>query len=123
LTLPPPAKLNPVYETHLAPTLLEYQQNVGLLNVFFALLLVQIGGLVLFFLVVIVALVRRSERREVAMLQSRGAFDRQIVLLRGIEALLICGLAALTAPLIARQILIWGAPLFVDLPHLPLVLD
>ena len=123
LTLPPPAN-SIQFMIRISPQiLLEYQHNVGLLNVFFALLLVQIGGLVLFFLVVIVALVRRSERREVAMLQSRGAFDRQIILMRGVEALIICTVAALVAPFIAQQVLTVFAPVFTHIDQLPLKLD
>ena len=115
--------LDTIYTSQLASILSQYFTEIGYLNAPFGLLLLQVGALVLFFLVVMVALVRRGERREIAMLQSRGAFDRQIMLLRGIEALMICGVAALTAPFIARQILIWAAPLFAGLPHLPLVLD
>ena len=115
--------LDTTYTSQLANILTQYFSEIGYLNALFGLLLLQVGALVLFFLVVMVALVRRGERREIAMLQSRGAFDRQIVLLCGIEALVICVAAALAAPFITRQILIWAAPLFASLPHLPLVLD
>ncbi len=106
------------------PAILEaYHDEVTHLAAPFGLLLLQIGALVLFFLVVIGALVRRGERREVALLQSRGAFDHQIVLLRGVEALLICALATVIAPILARQLLLAFAPLFSDVDNLPLNLD
>jgi len=114
---------NLVFTTQLGALLTQYLSEISYLNAPFGLLLLQIGALVLFFLVVMVALVRRGERREIAMLQSRGAFDRQIVLLRGMEALVICGIAALVAPLIARQLLTWLAPAFAGVEHMPLVLD
>lgn len=99
-----------VYNNDAISIIREYQNEVDRLNAPFSLLLLQIGGLILLFLVVIVALVRRGERREIAMLQSRGSFDRQIILVRGLEALIICVLGALTAPIIARQFLLWVTP-------------
>jgi putative ABC transport system permease protein len=49
------------------------------------------------------ALVERS-REEVALMKSRGASTWQVLSLSGIEALLLCGLALLLAPLLAGQI-------------------
>jgi hypothetical protein len=111
-----------VYNTKLDEVLEDYQAEVGRLNAPFGLVLLQIGALALFFLVVTAALVRRSERREVAMLQSRGALDRQILALRGAEALVICALATLAAPLVARQFLVWLTPLLAGVERLPLPL-
>ncbi len=102
--------------------LLAYEQSVQTLDAPFGLLLLQVGALVIFFLVVTASLVRRGERREIAMLQSRGAMDRQVVALRGIEALLICALAALVAPVIAQQVLIAITPFFSRYQDLPLQL-
>src|SRR5258708_3435808 len=92
--------------------MLAYEHSVRSLDAPFGLLLLQVGALVIFFLLVTAALVRRGERREIAMLQSRGAMNGQIVAIRGLEALIICALAALIAPLIARQLLIAIAPFF-----------
>lgn len=115
--------LNHLYSTKLPTLLTTYAGEVGVLAAPFGVLLLQVGGLSLFFLVITAALVQRTDRREVAMLQSRGAFDGQVLFLRGVEALLICGAAALAAPFIARQILIWLSPLFTPTGSLPLVLD
>ncbi len=121
---PPDARpINFVYETRLAPLLRDYAGEVSLLGAPFGLLLLQIGALVLFFLVATATLVRRGERRELAMLQSRGAFDRQLILLRGVEALLIMLSGALAAPFVARWLLIGLAPLFTGIERLPLTLD
>jgi hypothetical protein len=111
------------YETNLADLLDQYHLEVGLLNAPIGLLLLQIGALVLFFLIVTVALVRRGERREIAMMQSRGAFDLQVVLMRVVEGLAICVFAAIIAPFLARQFLISVAPLVTNVDNLPLVLD
>jgi len=116
-------QLTLVSATELPAILEAYHDEVTHLAAPFGLLLLQIGALVLFFLVVIGALVRRGERREVALLQSRGAFDHQILLLRGVEALLICAFATLIAPILARQLLLAFAPLFSDVDNLPLKLD
>jgi hypothetical protein len=102
--------------------LLAYEQSVKTLDAPFGLLLLQVGALVIFFLVVTASLVRRGERREIAMLQSRGAMDRQVIAFRGIEALLICALAALVAPVIAQQVLIAITPFFSRYQNLPLQL-
>src|SRR5260221_12345585 len=92
--------------------MLAYEGNVKTLDAPFGLLLLQVGALVIFFLLVTAALVRRGERREIAMLQSRGAMDGQIIAIRGIEALLICVLAAIIAPTVSQQLLIAIAPFF-----------
>ena len=92
--------------------LVEYERSVRSLDAPFGLLLLQVGALVIFFLMVTASLVRRGERREIAMLQSRGALDRHIVIVRGLETLAICILAALTAPFVSQQVLIAVTPLF-----------
>ncbi|MBX3081466.1 MAG: ABC transporter permease [Anaerolineae bacterium] len=102
--------------------LLAYERSVRSLDAPFGLLLLQVGALVIFFLVVTAALVRRGERREIAMLQSRGARDSSIVLIRGIEALTICAIAALIAPVLSQQLLILITPFFARYENLPLVL-
>jgi FtsX-like permease family len=102
--------------------LLSYEQAIRSLNAPFGLLLLQIGGLVIFFLLVTAALVRRGERREIAMLQSRGAADSSIISIRALEAFLLCLLATLTAPIVAQQMLILITPFFARYPNLPLEL-
>lgn len=109
------AQGNFFYTTELPALFSEYQNDIVFLNVPFALLSLQLGALIFFFLILISALVRRGERREIAMLQSRGAQDSQILLLRGIEALIICGTTALIAPFIAQWLLIWFIPLFTGI--------
>ncbi len=102
--------------------LLAYHNEVELLDAPFGLLLLQVGALVLFFLMVTAALVRRGERREIAMLQSRGAWDSQIVLLRGIEALLICILAVIVAPFLSQMLLTALGPMVANTEEFPLPL-
>jgi hypothetical protein len=100
--------------------MLAYEQSVRSLNAPFGLLLLQVGALVIFFLLVTAALVRRGERRELAMLQSRGATEQQLTAIRGIEALIICVLMALLAPFVAQQLLIAITPFFANYNGLPL---
>lgn len=102
--------------------LLAYERAMRSLDAPFTLLLLQLGALVIFFLLVTAALVRRGERREIAMLQSRGASDSALIALRGVEAFVLCLIAALSAPFLARQLLIWITPFFADYPDLPLLL-
>lgn len=102
--------------------LLDYAKEVELLDAPFGLLLLQVGALVLFYLMVTAALVRRGERREIAMLQSRGAWDSQIMLLRGIEALLICLLAVLVAPFLSKLLLTALGPSVANTDEFPLPL-
>jgi hypothetical protein len=102
--------------------LLAYERAIRSLEAPFTLLLLQIGALVLFFLLVTAALVRRGERREIAMLQSRGATDSALLIVRGFEAFILCLIAALCAPFLARQLLILIAPFFANYPDLPLIL-
>jgi hypothetical protein len=106
------------YTTSLPAVLNTYGGEVTTLGTPFGLLLAQTGALVLLFLLVIGSLVRRGERRELTVLQSRGALNRQIIFLRGIEAALICGLVVLVAPLIARHLLVWIMPLLTGIERL-----
>lgn len=102
--------------------ILAFERSIRSLDAPFGLLLLQIGALVLFFLMVTAALVRRGERREIAMLQSRGAADRSVTITRGLEALGICVFAVLTAPFVAQRLLILITPFFANYPNLPLVI-
>lgn len=102
--------------------ILDYERSVRSLDAPFGLLLLQVGALVIFFILVTAALVRRGERREIAMLQSRGAMDRHILVIRGVEALLICAATAAIAPLISQQLLILITPFFARYNNLPLPL-
>ena len=112
-----------IFRTRITPVLEDYVAEVDLLGAPFGLLLVQIGALALFFLIVTAALVRRAERREIAMLQSRGGANWQIALLDGFETLLIGGIAVAAAPFVARQFLAWIVPFLTGIEQLPLVLD
>lgn len=99
-----------------------YAGEVGLLGAPFGLLLFQLGALVLFFLVVMGALVRRNERRELAVLQSRGVPDERLLALRTVETLVVCVLTVFAAVPIARQFLIWFMPLLTNVDHITLPL-
>lgn len=112
-----------VYTTNLPTHLETYEEEIVFLNIPFGLLLVQLAALVLFFLVLIAALVRRGERSEIAMLQSRGAQDSQIIWLRTLEVLIICSVATVIAPFMARQMLAWFFPIFTGIDQIPLTVN
>lgn len=100
----------------------DYSKKQEVNAVPFTVLLLEVGVLVLFFLMVTAALVRRGERRELAMLQSRGAYEGHILALRGIEALMICIVGAIAAPFIAQQLLILMGPSIAGTSDFPLPL-
>ncbi len=102
--------------------LLDYSRQQKTNAVPFTLLLLEVGALVLFFLMVTAALVRRGERREISMLQSRGAHDGHILALRGIEAMLICVFGAILAPFLAQQLLVALGPSVAGTNEFPLPL-
>ena len=102
--------------------LLSYDERQSVNFVPFLILLLEVGGLVLIFLTITAALVRRGERREIAMLQSRGALDGQVLALRSIEALLICIFGALVAPFITQRLLQLLGPSIADTNEFPLPL-
>lgn len=102
--------------------LLDYKEKQEVNAGPFTLLLLQVGALVLFFLMVTAMLVRRGERREIAVMQSRGAWESHILALRGIEALIICVVGGLAAPFISQQVLVVLAPIVVGTDEFPLPL-
>ena len=89
-------------ETGLSPLLLEYAAEADLLAAPFGLLIIQVGALTLYFLLMTAELIRHHERREISLMRSRGGQARQVWILRGLEALLICLVMIAAAPLIAR---------------------
>ena len=102
--------------------LLDYDERQSVNFIPFLILLLEVGGLVLIFLVITAALVRRGERREISMLQSRGAFDGQVLALRSIEAFLICAFGALVAPFLAQRLLQLLGPTIAGTDEFPLPL-
>jgi hypothetical protein len=112
-----------VVQTRLPEVLRGVSGDVSAIGAPFVLLLLQLSALVFYFLLVTGALVRRSERRELSVLQTRGAYRRQILLIRGLEALMICAAAVLVAPVLARAFLTAFIPLVTGVDRLPLSLS
>lgn len=102
--------------------LLDFDERQSVNFIPFLILLLEVGGLVLIFLVITAALVRRGERREISMLQSRGAFDGQVLALRSIEAMLICIFGALVAPILTQRLLQLLGPSIAGTDEFPLPL-
>lgn len=110
----------PVFTTGISPIIEGYIADVDLLNIPFGLLLLQLGVLVIFFLFIITALAWRAARREVALLQSRGAQNQQVLRLHALETFIICAIAALVAPFITRTVLAVLIPLLTGIESIPL---
>jgi hypothetical protein len=89
-------------ESGLVPLLNRFQQEAALLAAPFSLLIIQIGALTLYFLLTTAELVRQQDRREIALMRSRGGFTNQVWALRALEAFLVSAAAVTAAPLIAR---------------------
>lgn len=110
------------FRTQLPAILTNYTSEINLLKAPFGVLMLQLASLMLFFLLIMASLAQRSEQYEVAMLQGRGALESQIILLRALEGAVICFGCVLVAPFIARQLLVWIAPVLIgaNLPMLEL---
>lgn len=109
-----------IYENDAVEILESYQEEVRRIGAPFNLLMLQLSALVLLFISVIITLARREERREIALLQGRGASGLQIVIMRGVEAFIICTGAAVIAPFIARALLVSLAPTILNVEALTL---
>ncbi|MBK9123691.1 MAG: FtsX-like permease family protein [Chloroflexi bacterium] len=109
-----------VVQTRLPEVLRGAGANVAAIGVPTVIILLMVGVLVLYFLLVMGALTRRRERRELSVLQTRGALRRQILVMRGVEAALISGAAALAAPIAARAFLLVFIPLVTGVERLRL---
>lgn len=112
-----------IFATQLPAILDEYESEVDTLRAPFGILLLEIGVLALFYLIVTAALLRRSDRREIAMLKSRGIASGRLLTLHAAEALVICTLAAAIAPFLSQWFLEWIVPLLTRIEHLDLALD
>lgn len=109
-----------VYQNDAVAILESYQEEVRRIGAPFNLLMLQLSALVLLFISVIITLARREERREIALLQGRGASGLQIIIMRGVEAFIICTGAGLVAPFIARALLVSLAPTILNVETLTL---
>ena len=111
-----------IFATQLPAILDEYETEVDTLRAPFGILLLEIGVLALFYLMVTAALLRRSDRREIAILKSRGIASGRLLTLHAAEALVICTLAAAIAPFVSQWFLAWIVPLVTRIEHLDLTL-
>ena len=112
-----------IFTTQLNTILDDYETEVDALRAPFGILLLEIGALALFYLIVTAALIRRSDRREIAMLKSRGISSERLIMLHAIEALVICTVATVTAPSVSRWFLERIVPLLTRIEYLDLSLS
>lgn len=84
------------------------------LNTAFVLVLLQVGALVLFFIYVMGAMIRRVTTDEIDRWRSRGGDNQQLLLLLGAEFFAVCLIAAIVAPFIVYVFLLFYIPLLTD---------
>jgi ABC-type lipoprotein release transport system permease subunit len=90
-------------ETRLADVIEQYRQKLFFTRLPLFALMIQIVGIVLFYLVMVSTMVVDRQTGEIALLKSRGAGTRQVMTVFFIEGMGIAVLATLIGPLVA-----WG---------------
>ncbi|MFI4928110.1 MAG: ABC transporter permease, partial [Burkholderiales bacterium] len=116
-------------ESQLADTIKSFRDKLFFTRLPLFALMIQIVGIVLFYVVMVASMVVERQTGEIALLKSRGASTWQIVTVFAIEAFFICSAAVIIGPLIAvGAIAVLGlTPPFHDLSggdllHVPLSL-
>jgi ABC-type lipoprotein release transport system permease subunit len=104
-------------ETQLPETIETYRQKLFFTRLPLFALILQIVGIVLYYLVMVTTMLVERQAGEIALLKSRGASTLQIMTVYTLEGLILAGLAALFGPFIAAgAIALLGlTPAFSDL--------
>jgi len=104
-------------QTRTADVIQNYREKLFFTRLPLFALMLQIVGIVLFYLVMVASMVVERQTGEIALLKSRGASTLQVLTIFAIEAAAICGFAAITGPFLAAGIIaILGVtPAFSDL--------
>ncbi|MGE3601602.1 MAG: FtsX-like permease family protein, partial [Dehalococcoidia bacterium] len=104
-------------ESQLPETIQTYRQKLFFTRLPLFALILQIVGIVLYYLVMVTTMLVERQAGEIALLKSRGASTLQIMTVYAIEGLIVAGLATLIGPFIAAgAIALLGlTPAFSDL--------
>ncbi|MBI2765114.1 MAG: FtsX-like permease family protein [Chloroflexi bacterium] len=104
-------------ETKLPDTISNFRQKLFFTRLPLFALMLQIVGIVLFYLAMVASMVVDRQTGEIALLKSRGASTFQVLLVFAIEAAGISGFAAITGPFLAAGVisLLGYTPPFNDL--------
>ncbi len=106
-------------ETAIPDTIQTYRDKLFFTRLPLFALMIQIVGIVLFYVVMVATMVVERQTGEIALLKSRGASTLQIVTVFAIEAFFICTAAVIIGPFVAvGAIAVLGlTPPFHDLSH------
>jgi ABC-type lipoprotein release transport system permease subunit len=88
-------------ETKLPDTIANYRDKLYFTRLPLFAVMIQVVGIVLFYLVMVASMVVERQTGEVALLKSRGASTGQVVIVFAIEAAAICLAAIVLGPLLA----------------------
>ncbi len=108
------AGLNAVFErteertrtiTELTPVLRTFDEKLFFTRIPLFVLLLQIGGIVAYYLVMVSTMLTERQTAEIATLRSRGATTGQLLTQYGIEGVLLAAIAVITGPPLAALII------------------
>ncbi|MGH2600252.1 MAG: ABC transporter permease, partial [Dehalococcoidia bacterium] len=88
-------------ETELPETIATYRQKLFFTRLPLFALIIQIVGIVLYYLVMVTTMLVERQAGEIALLKSRGASTLQIMAVYGLEGLILAVIAALLGPFLA----------------------
>lgn len=88
-------------ESKLADIVSSYRTKLFFTRLPLFALMLQVVGIALYYLVMVSTMLVERQAGEIALLRSRGASSRQVVMIYVIEGLVICGVAALAGPYLA----------------------
>ncbi|MBM3139101.1 MAG: ABC transporter permease [Chloroflexi bacterium] len=98
-------EIRPRVHTELTEVLRTYDQKLFFTRIPLLVLLLQIGGIVAYYLVMVSTMLIERQAAEIATLRSRGATTAQLLVQYAVEGLILAGLAALTGPPIAAAVI------------------
>lgn len=87
--------------TGLDPAINTYQSKLFFTRLPLFALMLQVVGIVLYYLVMVASMLQERQTGEIALLRSRGASIYQVVGMTAIEGAVICGTAAILGPFLA----------------------
>lgn len=108
---------NVTVRTKLGSVLEDFDERLFFVRIPLFVLLLQVGGIVAYYLVMVSTMLVERQSAEIATLRSRGATTTQLLALYGIEGLILAVVAAATGPPIAAAAIsaLGPTPPFADL--------
>ena len=106
-------------QTELIDVLRSYDEKLFFTRIPLFVLLLQIGGIVAYYLVMVSTMLTERQTAEIATLRSRGATTGQLLAQYGIEGVILAAVALITGPPIAAAVIsaLGPTPAFAALSH------